>query len=176
MTNQDKFPEVSEDDLVNFHKSHFNDHLSQFFNFFLEKNEENICKNANFLEPIKYPDGNIRTLDDEDIAYFKWSESFKSSKPDHTTYIISNEDKPDLLEKTEISREELKPYIPSYSKLIRNDQELFQKYGEKYKMIIEAEDALDSYYYKISQMDDDFCKVSRKKIKINYWPAIPIRI
>ncbi|CCJ28182.1 unnamed protein product [Pneumocystis jirovecii] len=57
MTNQDKFPEVSEDDLVNFHKSHFNDHLSQFFNFFLEKNEENICKNANFLEPIKYPDG-----------------------------------------------------------------------------------------------------------------------
>ncbi|KAG5518903.1 hypothetical protein PMAC_002434 [Pneumocystis sp. 'macacae'] len=173
--NQNKFPKISEQNLIDFHKSHFNDCSSQFFNSFLEKNEKNIHKNANLLECAKYPDGNIKTLDDEDIAYFKWSESFKS-KLNHTTYIISNENKTEPLESTKISQEELKPHIPSYSKLIRNDQELFQKYGEKYKIIIEAEDALDSYYYEISQKDDDFFKVNKKKIRINYWPAIPIRI
>ncbi|KAG4306264.1 hypothetical protein PORY_000252 [Pneumocystis oryctolagi] len=141
-----------------------------------QKNEENIYRNANILEPDRYPDGNIRTLNDEDIAYFKWSESFKLPKSNHTTYIVSNENKTKLLEENGKLQEELKPHIPFYSKFVRNDQELFQRYGEKYKIIIETEDALDSYYYEISQKNDDFGKVDEKKIKINYWPVIPIRI
>ncbi|KAG5439328.1 hypothetical protein PCK2_000826, partial [Pneumocystis canis] len=116
MIHPEEFPEITEEDLVNFHKNHFNNQSIQFFDFLLEKNEENIYKNANLLEPIRYPDGTIKTLSDEDIAYFRWSESFKSLKLESTTYILSNENHRDSLQKDK-TKEELKPNIPYYSHL-----------------------------------------------------------
>ncbi|KAG4302148.1 hypothetical protein PCK1_001420 [Pneumocystis canis] len=170
-----EFPEITEENLVHFHKNHFNNKSVQFFDFFLEKNEENICKNSNLFEPIRYPDGNIKTLNDEDIAYFRWSESFKSSKLKQAAYIISNENKKESFE-NEKQKEELKPNIPYYSKLVRNHQELLKIYGKKYKIIIETEDALDSYYYELFQKNNHPFELNEKKMRVYYWPATPIRI
>ncbi|EMR11429.1 hypothetical protein PNEG_00450 [Pneumocystis murina B123] len=173
MINQNKFPEISEKDLISFHENHFNSESLGIFSSFLEKDEKNIFNNANSLGFHTYADGNIRTLNEEDIAYFKWSESFKS-KAEHTTYFVSNKNKTESLENEEM-KEELKAHVPSYSKLVRNDDELFLRYGEKYELIKKAEDALDTYYYELSRKNTNY-ETDENKIKVNYWPATPIRI
>ncbi|KTW30692.1 hypothetical protein T552_00405 [Pneumocystis carinii B80] len=172
MIDQNKFPEITEEDLINFHENHFNSESLEIFSYFLKKDEKNIFNNANFLGFHTYSDGNIRTLNEEDIAYFKWSESFKSEAK-HSTYFVSN--KTESLEEDQEMKEELKAHIPSYSKLVRNDNELFLRYGEKYELIKKEEDALDTYYYELSRKNTNH-GTDENKIKVNYWPAIPIRI
>lgn len=145
---------ISQEDLVDFHIKHIGP---------VPQTTENKVHDDNKIE--RYPDGEIRTLTDEQIAFFRASElrelekkreaekninlgSFKNHHNEkRQTYPIS-------------SIEETKPYTP-----ISNLQTDYEDYfGEFRDYIVQLE----------TKNDEQFIGICRKNRVKDYYPILPI--
>ncbi|OLL27109.1 hypothetical protein NEOLI_003094 [Neolecta irregularis DAH-3] len=161
-------PQISNKDLLGFHQSHFGQAAQTVFADYLAGQQlDPLMDDTEFLDAevdaVYYPDGVRRTLTDEQIEMFRWSEEQAIIRRNiKEAEAKANNDNNTI--KTMASSIEKSPSIPgTRSQEYRDRQRLL--YGADAKKISQLEDQIDVNYQR-----------TMERSKFKYWPSIGLRI
>ncbi|EPY54246.1 fungal protein [Schizosaccharomyces cryophilus OY26] len=163
---------LTEEDLQKFHDEHFGNVAIQCWeNAFLQSQDDfdlaSPRKPGSKSSTIeRYPDGVIRTLTDEQVAYFRESEIREIKwKKEKEQFIQEKETAAKAFEQANVaaSLPESQPNVPMSLQQPLSIDSYRRLYGYSYHDVLELEQILDNSFQK-------FTAVSTK-----YWPSIPIR-
>jgi len=168
LTGDLSLPQISNKDLLNFHHNHFGEAAKTIFaSCFSGQQLDPPTDDTESLDAdvdaVFYPDGVRRTLTDEQIAMFRWSEEQAIIRKNiKEAEALANSQNSTI--KTISSSIEQSPFIPGNRSQEYKDR-LLLRYGADAEKISQLEEQIDVNYQRTMECS-----------KFKYWPSIGLRI